>query len=51
MTVSELIEKLQKVENKSLMVHIYDTDSGDRHAIGLVDEIDDFCVDLNINEK
>lgn len=49
MTVSELIEKLKEVEDKSLHVYVYDVETGNRVVINMIDEIDDFCLDFNIN--
>ena len=46
-TVQELIDRLQKIQYKSLPVYIY-TENDDRLSILNVDELDD-CVDININ--
>ena len=44
MTVKELIEKLEKLENKDLPIFIFD--NGDLRKIDLIDALDD-RIDLN----
>ena len=48
MTVKELIEELQQIENKDLPVFVYDVEQGELNGITLIDTDISDRVDINI---
>lgn len=42
MTVQELIEELQKIEDKTLVCKVYDADMGTYYPVNFADDVDDY---------
>ncbi len=51
MTVKELIDVLQNIEDKELIVYVYSMERADRFPINMVDDTLTDCVDINIDDE